>query len=240
MPTKAQRARARASSYLTAGYAPELAAQMRATRPGQAHWAGSGPNGKTCGDCAYLGYFKQHRNASGDTISSEHTGGCRRFFQLTGEHGAVVPRNAGACRHFQQTTETTMPSVDDHFPKSGFFSAKNWDEPGDLQLQISHVDYSVSIGFDKTGDVVSFVNDARQLVLNYTSSHAIAKLHGKEMDEWPTKWITLYLDPDVEYQGKKTGGIRVREAAAGNGNAVVVTPPPRQSPKPDFEDEIPW
>jgi sarcosine oxidase delta subunit len=110
MTTKARRARARAlraSSYLTAGYAPELAAQMRATRPGQAHWAGSGPSGKNCGSCSFLGYFKQHRNASGDTVRSEHTGGCRRYFELTGHHGPVVPANAGACRHFEskQTTE---------------------------------------------------------------------------------------------------------------------------------------
>jgi hypothetical protein len=214
---------------------------MRATRPGQAHWAGSGPSGKSCGECCHLGYFKQHRNARGDTVRSEHTGGCRRYFQLTGEHGPVVPRNAGACRHFEQTTETIMPSVDDHFPKSGRFSAKDWDELGDLQLQISHVEYGVSISFDKTADVVHFVNDGRQLVLSQTTARSIAKLHGKEMDEWPNKWITLYLDPDVEYNGKKTGGIRVRdEAVSGNGNgtAVVVTPPPRQPPKPDFDDEI--
>jgi hypothetical protein len=247
MTTKAQRAKARASRYLTEGYPPELAAQMRATYPGQAHWAGSGPNGKTCGECCYLGYFKQRRNASGDTIRSEHTGGCRRYFELTGEHGPVVPTTAGACRHFEtkQITEqerrTTMPSVDDRFPKSGFFSAKNWDEPGDLRLQISHVEYGVAIGFDKTGDVAHFVNDGRQLVLSYTIAHAIAKLHGKEMDAWPNKWIALFLDPDVEYNGKKTGGVRVRdEVVAGNGNAAVVTAPPPKPRAADFDDEIPF
>jgi hypothetical protein len=243
MTTKARRAKARASSYLTAGYEPTLAAQMRATHSGQAHWAGSGPSGKTCGDCCCLGYFKQRRNASGDNIRSEHTGGCRRYFELTGHHGPVVPANAGACRHFEQPTEVNMPNVDDHFPKSGRFSAKDWDEPGDLRLQISHVDYGVSISLDKTADVVHFVNDGRQLVLSPTTARAIAKLHGKEMDMWGGKQITLYLDPDVEFNGKKTGGVRVRDgAASGNGSdtAVVVTPPPRQPPRPDFDDEIPF
>jgi sarcosine oxidase delta subunit len=98
MTSKAQRAKARASQHF---------AQMRATYPGQAHWAGSGPSGKTCGDCACLGYYKQRRNARGDIIRSEHTGGCRRFFELTGNHGPVIPASAGACRHFE--TKQTEP-----------------------------------------------------------------------------------------------------------------------------------
>jgi hypothetical protein len=101
MTTKTQRARARASQYLTTGYSPELAAQMRATKPGQAHWAGTGPSGKTCGDCAHLGYWKQRHNASGDLVKNERTNGCQRYFQLTGVHGPVVPATAGACRHFE-------------------------------------------------------------------------------------------------------------------------------------------
>ena len=79
MTTKTQRARARASQYLTTGYPPELAAQMRATKPGQAHWAGTGPSGKTCGDCAHLGYWKQRHNASGDLVKNERTNGCQRI-----------------------------------------------------------------------------------------------------------------------------------------------------------------
>jgi hypothetical protein len=100
--TRSQRLRAHVSKYyLSDGYSPELTAQMRATRPGQAHWAETGPIGKTCGDCAHLGYQRQHRNASGDLVKSERTGGCQRYFQLTGKHGPVVPATAGACRHFE-------------------------------------------------------------------------------------------------------------------------------------------
>jgi hypothetical protein len=136
-----------------------------------------------------------------------------------------------------------MPSVDDRFPKSGFFSAKDWDEPGDLNLQITYVAYDETIGFDKTADVVHFKNDGRKLQLKETTARVIAKLHGKEMDKWPDKWITLYLDPDVEYNSKKTGGIRVREVAPGNGSgaAVIVPPPSKQPPpKPAFDDEVPF
>jgi hypothetical protein len=46
------------TNYLTPGYAPELAAQIRKTRPGQAHWASTGPVGATCGECVHLGYYR--------------------------------------------------------------------------------------------------------------------------------------------------------------------------------------
>jgi hypothetical protein len=36
---------------LTQGHSPEDAARIAATHPGQAHWAGSGPPGRTCHEC---------------------------------------------------------------------------------------------------------------------------------------------------------------------------------------------
>ena len=106
--SRKQRLKARASQYLTAGHSPELTAQMRATKPGQAHWAGTGPAGKTCGQCSHLGYWEQVRNGTGDTVySRRRTGCCAKFFQLTGKHGAVIPPGAGACRHFQPRDEAT-------------------------------------------------------------------------------------------------------------------------------------
>jgi hypothetical protein len=99
--TRSQRLKARASQHLTAGYTPELAAMMRAPVSGQAHWAGSGPAGETCGHCAHLGYFEQVRNSAGDNVYSRHRTGCSKFFRLTGDHGAVIPPGTGACRHFE-------------------------------------------------------------------------------------------------------------------------------------------
>jgi hypothetical protein len=133
-----------------------------------------------------------------------------------------------------------MPNVNDRYPESGFFSAKNWNKSGDLNLQIAYVAYDESVGFDKTADVVHFINDARTLPLNQTTARSIARIHGEEMDAWRDKWITLYLDPDVEYQGKKTGGIRVRETVGGNGNAIVAPVAPRKARAADMDDEIPF
>jgi hypothetical protein len=92
-----------ATPYLTSGYTPELTAQMRATRPGMAHLAGTGPDGATCGKCQHLGYWRKIQNATGDNIDTRHYGGCAKYFQLAGgKHGAVVPADTPACRHFQR------------------------------------------------------------------------------------------------------------------------------------------
>lgn len=48
------------------------------------------------------------------------------------------------------------------------------------------------------------------LPLNDTNGRTIRKRHGKEMDGWIGRTIVLYIDPDVEYNGSHTGGIRVR------------------------------
>jgi hypothetical protein len=73
------------------------------THPGQAHFAGTGPSNATCGQCAFLGYYRQRYNQSGDPVISSRHGGCAKFYQLTGKHGPVVPRRATACRHFVRT-----------------------------------------------------------------------------------------------------------------------------------------
>jgi hypothetical protein len=56
--------------YLAQGHPDLLAHQIRSTRPGQAHFANMGPAGVTCGDCIYVGYFRQHRNERGDAVKS--------------------------------------------------------------------------------------------------------------------------------------------------------------------------
>ena len=88
--------------YLTEGHSPELAMQIKRSRPGMAHFAGTGPFGATCGGCVFLGYWKKIRNASGDTVKSQRVGGCEKFHQLTRRHGPVVPPGTDACRYFQR------------------------------------------------------------------------------------------------------------------------------------------
>lgn len=64
---------------------------MRGTVAGMAHFAGTGPSGKTCGDCKFLTYIN---------IKGAHAR-CAMFQKLMGKYGPVdIPSYTLACRHF--------------------------------------------------------------------------------------------------------------------------------------------
>jgi hypothetical protein len=87
---------------LTRGHSEALEHQISTTHIGQAYFANTGPFGATCGECEYLGYFRQHFNSAGDNVKATHHGGCEKFHELTGKHGPVVPAHAAACRYFER------------------------------------------------------------------------------------------------------------------------------------------
>jgi len=60
----------------------------------------------------------------------------------------------------------------------------------------------------------SVMNEHKGLVMNWTNLQLWAIATGtEETDEWICKKIELYTDPNVSYQGKLIGGIRIRPAA---------------------------
>jgi|RhiMetdeSRZDD1v2_1073273.scaffolds.fasta_scaffold14554_4 hypothetical protein len=61
----------------------------RDARPGMAHYAGSGPEKKTCGQCKHRGY-------SPDKFSKKHNG-CAKFRALTNMDGPEVKSDWRAC-----------------------------------------------------------------------------------------------------------------------------------------------
>lgn len=69
------------------------------------------------------------------------------------------------------------------------------------------------------------------LVLKPTNGKRIARINGSDnFDDWHRTQICLYRDPDIEYAGKITGGIRVR--------AIDVVVEPEAETEPEFDDEI--
>jgi hypothetical protein len=76
--------------------------------PGMAHFAGSGPAGKHCGDCEFLRYWRQRPGQWDHTLSevSQRTykaSGCAKFKELTGKHGPTVSGTNKACKYFRQS-----------------------------------------------------------------------------------------------------------------------------------------
>lgn len=82
---------------------PALAALQQATHAGMAHWAGTGPDGKSCIGCAL---FRQRKKEAGADKDIAREGRCRRFIRVNRAlHGSApifyVPPETPACRYFE-------------------------------------------------------------------------------------------------------------------------------------------
>jgi hypothetical protein len=66
----------------------------------------------------------------------------------------------------------------------------------------------------KTRLVASFDGLPKGLVLNTANCEILDNITGTgDPNEWKDIPVQLYVDPDVKYGGKKTGGIRIRKPA---------------------------
>jgi hypothetical protein len=86
---------------------------------------------------------------------------------------------------------------------------------------------------------LTFQEIDKPLVLNSTNIQLCEHIFGSDdTDYWIGKRIVLYTDPNVSYQGKLIGGIRVR---APKPNAAPPPPPPQVATGPDLtDDDIPF
>ena len=107
--------------------------------------------------------------------------------------------------------------------------------------QIKEEDVS-SPGFaEKIKYVIYFKEDYKPWVPSISSLEEIRSITGTgNVDEWPGTLIVLYVNPDVEFAGKKVGGIRCRAPKAGyTKNQQINNETVQQAPEPD-EDDIPF
>jgi hypothetical protein len=76
----------------------------------------------------------------------------------------------------------------------------------------------------------------KPLVLNATNVQLCEQVCGSDdTDDWVGKRIVLYTDPNVSYQGKLIGGIRVRAP-----KPTAAPAPPPQAVEPLTDDDIPF
>lgn len=84
---------------------------------------------------------------------------------------------------------------------------------GELELIIRDVRMVQIDPNDDAPKVVVFFNDGSPLILNSGNWNIIEDMYGDDSDEWTGKKIRVWFNPDVEFQGKRVGGIRVRTQA---------------------------
>jgi hypothetical protein len=80
----------------------------RDINPGMAYFPDTGPQGKTCGQCAHRGYQRQssksHWNVQlqQEVFQSYHVSKCAVFKSMTGRHGHDINKYWHACKYFEQ------------------------------------------------------------------------------------------------------------------------------------------
>lgn len=76
--------------------------------PGMAFFAGTGPEGKTCGDCKHRGYYRQSQRPTWNEARQEEVyrsyrvTSCAVFKKMAGHHGTPVEKDCKACKYFEQ------------------------------------------------------------------------------------------------------------------------------------------
>ena len=66
--------------------------------PGMAYYAGSGPAGERCSNCAFWGYYRPNKSGT----KRYKTSACLRFKELTGKHGPPIKGENSACKYWRR------------------------------------------------------------------------------------------------------------------------------------------
>ena len=94
----------RTNPFMTPAYGEARERQIDRTVPGMAFFAGTGPPGKTCGDCRLLGYHRKcvRYNEHNEPVEgTRFTSACAKFRQLSGKDGPIVSKRTDACKYFE-------------------------------------------------------------------------------------------------------------------------------------------
>ena len=79
---------------------------VRASYPGMAHFARTGPQGSTCRECSNWKHDKwDYHSKSGKHHGLIKPASCRKYREIIGVEGARVPDDAQACKYFDLNRE---------------------------------------------------------------------------------------------------------------------------------------
>ncbi len=84
------------------------------------------------------------------------------------------------------------------------------DIEGDLELTINNCTMVQISPDDESPKAVLTFETGAPMVLNAINWDTIESMYGDETDQWRGRKIRLWFNPAIEYQGRRTGGIRVR------------------------------
>lgn len=120
--------------------------------------------------------------------------------------------------------------------KSSFFKVGDFEGGKEIILTIKYLDEEVAM-FDKTIDILSFIETAQQLSVNQTVAEWLLDNLGDDPEKWAGQQVSLYLGT-YEYNKETKQGIRLKLPGT-PGDAQTRTRP-AADPKPDIDDAIPF
>jgi len=75
------------------------------SEPGMAHFAGTGPRGKTCGNCIFWGYSTTRKRVNKSTGEvrevTTRREGCKNYYIITNKHGPKISPKLLSCKYFK-------------------------------------------------------------------------------------------------------------------------------------------
>jgi hypothetical protein len=144
-------------------------------------------------------------------------------------------------RALAQSGSKTMSAFSERIRsgKKGFFKVADL-EGGEKTLTISRLDEEMEM-FDKTVDILNFIETGQQLQLNQTTSEFLLDAFGDNPETYNGKRVTLHL-AEYEFKGEKKHGIRLKLPDASGDGAVPTRARSADhvDRKTDLDDEIPF
>ena len=92
--------------------------------------------------------------------------------------------------------------------------------------------------------IIYFKEQPKGMVLNVTTIRVLESAYGDDTDTWIGKRVLLYVDPNVSFQGRVVGGLRLRvprpQKAAPVASKAPATDVYSDPEDPGFADEVPF
>ena len=136
-----------------------------------------------------------------------------------------------AQQFFNEVKEREMAKVSEMIV-SKFLRKEDFDE--DRVLTIKGVKLEDVGNQGEQRWVVHFREVDKGMVLNITSIRVLEGAYGDDSDGWIGKRVMVYVDPNVSFQGRVVGGLRLRAPKQ------RAAPPPPAAVADEFSDDIPF
>src|SRR6185369_13938659 len=93
---------------------------------------------------------------------------------------------------------------------SKYLKKEDFDTPKVLTIETVDIETIESDKGEQDKGVLFFREMDKGLVLNSGNTRELQDAYGDDTDDWKGKPCEVYVDPKIEYQGRRVGGLRVR------------------------------